>query len=227
MFSRLIPSWEQIKDFKQPLTEGEAHLLKFLDATLKKDETFKENDDLQKYNGWLIFVQPFLNGSRPDIIVFNPNVGVQIIEVKDWNLNSYSFEKNSLGKWDFYVTDSKGSYPIKSPVKQVEYYKEKLTGQLIPQIGEEMDKNAQRYGLIKTSIYFHKATTEDAQEFFKHQVKNYAHFPVFGKNSLAASNLRQIVPDSYLPQSYYWTREWNREILFWLNPPFHSIEQGT
>lgn len=39
--------------------------------------------------------------------------------------------------------------------------------------------------------------------------------------------MRQIVPDSYLPQSYYWTRDWNKEILFWLNPPFHSIEQGT
>ena len=44
---------------------------------------------------------------------------------------------------------------------------------------------------------------------------------------MTASNLRQIVPDSYLPQSYYWTRDWNKEILFWLNPPFHSIEQGT
>ncbi len=227
MFSRLIPSWEQIKDFKQHLTDGEEYLLKFLDDTLKKDDNFKVGDDKTKYNGWLIFVQPFLNGSRPDIIIFNPNVGVQIIEVKDWNLNNYSFEKNSMGKQEFYVTDNKGSYPIKSPVKQVEYYKEKLTGQLIPQIGEEIDKNVQRYGLIKTSIYFHKATTEDAKELFKDQVKNYSHFPVFGKNSLTASNLRQIVPDSYLPQSYYWTRDWNKEILFWLNPPFHSIEQGT
>ena len=98
MFSRLIPSWEQIKDFKQALTDGEAHLLKFLDDTLKKDETFKEGDDKAKYNGWLIFVQPFLNGSRPDIIIFHPNIGVQIIEVKDWNLNNYSFDKNSIGK---------------------------------------------------------------------------------------------------------------------------------
>lgn len=226
MFSRIIPSWEQINNFKQSLTEGEAYLLKFLDDTLKKDETFKEDDDKTKYNGWLIFVQPFLNGSRPDIIIFNPNVGVQIIEVKDWKLNTYSFDKNSMGKWDFYVSDIKGSYPIKSPVRQVEYYKEKLTGQLIPQIGEEIDKNVQRYGLIKTSIYFHNATTEDAQELFKRQINNYSHFPVFGKNTLTASNLRQIVPDSYLTQSYYWIRDWNKEILFWLNPPFHSIEQG-
>ncbi|MDD3033660.1 MAG: AAA family ATPase [Bacteroidales bacterium] len=227
MFSRVIPSWEQIKDFKQPLTEGETYLLKFLDEVLKKDETFKDGDDKTKYNGWLIFVQPFLNGSRPDIVIFNPNVGVQIIEVKDWNLSNYSFDKNSMGEWNFNVSDSKGTYPIKSPVKQVEYYKEKLTGQLIPQIGEEIDNNVQRYGLIKTSIYFHKARTEEAQELFKHQVTNYKYFPVFGRNSLTASNIREIVPGSYLSQSYYWKRDWNKEILFWLNPPFHSIEQNT
>lgn len=227
MFSRIIPSWEDISNFKQPLTEGEEYLLKFLDDTLKKDETFKECDDKSKYNGWLIFVQPFLNGSRPDIIIFNPHVGVQIIEVKDWILINYSFDKNANGNWNFNFTNSTGSYSIKSPVKQVEYYKEKLTGQLIPQMGEATDINIQFYGLVKTAIYFHRATTEDAQELFKHQVKNYSHFPIFGRNSLTAANLRQIVPDSYLNQSYYWKRDWNDEILFWLNPPFHSIEQGT
>lgn len=226
MFSRLIPSWDNIKDFKQPLTDGEEYLIKFLDDNLKGDETFKEGGDPTNYNGWLIFVQPFLNGSRPDIIIFNPNVGVQIIEVKDWNLNNYSFEKNSSDKWDFYVTDSKGSYSIKSPVRQVEYYKEKLTGQLVPQIGEEIDKDVRSYGLIRTSIYFHKAATEQAQDLFKYQIRNYNHFPVFGKDSLTSLNLKQIVPDSYLTKSKYWTSDWNKEILFWLAPPFHSIEQG-
>ena len=129
--------------------------MRFLDENLKKDNKFKENDDLANYNGWLIFVQPFLNGCRPDIIIFNPIVGIQIIEVKDWNLDNYFFEKDDFGKWDFYVTDSRGKYAIKSPVKQVEHYKEKLSGQLIPQIGEEIDNNEKRYGLIKTSIYFH------------------------------------------------------------------------
>jgi len=226
MFSRLIPSWEHIKNYKQPLTEGETCLIRFLDENLKKDNNFKEGDELAKYNGWLIFVQPFLNGCRPDVIVFNPNVGVQIIEVKDWNLNNYSFEKDYLGKLDFFVSDNKGKYAIKSPIKQVEHYKEKLSGQLIPQIGEEIDKNSKRYGLIKTSIYFHKATTQEAQELFKCQVNNFSVFPILGRDALISTNIRQIVPDSYLDHSYYWERDWNKEILFWLNPPFHSIEQG-
>jgi len=226
MFSRIIPSWEHIKNFKQPLTDGELYLLNFLDSTLKKDVVFKDGSDLTQYNGWLIFVQPFLNGSRPDIITFNPNVGIQIIEVKDWNLNNYSFRKNSNNEWDFYFTNSKGNYLQKSPVKQVEHYKEKLTGQLIPQIGEEFDKNDQRYALIKTAIYFHKSTTEQAQDLFKKQIKNYKHFPVFGIDLLTVSNLGKIVPDSCRAQSYYWKKDWNKEVLFWLYPPLHSIEQG-
>lgn len=122
-FSRVYPSWGDIRQFKQPLTEGELCLLKFLDDHLKKDELFQSND-LTKYNGWLIFVQPYLNGCRPDIIIFNPGIGVQIFEVKDWNLGNYSFvDKN--GKNVFRVADSRGMYTKKSPVKQVEYYKEK------------------------------------------------------------------------------------------------------
>jgi len=65
-----------------------------------------------------------------------------------------------------------------------------------------------------------------AQELFKQEYINYKNFPIFGRNSVTSSNLRQIVPDSYLSNSFYWVKDWNKEILFWLNPPFHSIEQG-
>lgn len=226
MFSRIIPSWEQIKNFKQSLTEGESHLLKFLDESLKKDENFRDGDDKTKYNGWLIFVQPFLNGCRPDIIIFNPNIGVQIIEVKDWNLSNYSFEKNKEDKYEFYLEVNKVKHTVKSPVRQVEYYKEKIIGQLTPHIGEKIDKNNKNYGLIKTSLYFHRSETEDVQEFFKNQIRDYKYFPVFGRDFLTPLKLKEIIPDSYLSQSYYWNKDWNKDILFWLEPPFHSIEQG-
>lgn len=225
MFERVIPNWDTIKSFKQPLTVGEFTLIKFLDENLQRDYKFNETSDLTDYNGWLIFVQPYLNGCRPDIIVFHPRIGIQIFEIKDWNLNNYSFGRNEKGKLDFYVSDSRGTYPVKSPIKQVEYYKEKLTGQLIPQIGEEIDKDKKKYGLIKTSIYFHNSSTSQVQELFKNQNINFAKFPLFSRDKLSKENLRQILPDSYLLQSYFWNKRWNKEILFWLNPPFHSLEQ--
>ena len=221
MFSRVIPSWEQIKQFKQPLTDGEWHLLQFLDTRLRKDEVF-QGDDLTNYNGWLIFIQPYLNGSRPDVVIFNPLVGVQIFEVKDWNLDNYSFEikKDDEKSYKaFCVSDSRGTYQKKSPIKQIEYYKEKIASQLIPQIGEEFDKNRQQFGLVKTTLYFHKSTTAEAQRLFQASSSR-----IIGYDALSGNNLRNVVPDSYLSQSHYWREDWNKELLFWFNPPFHAIE---
>lgn len=228
---RIIPDWNTLDNLKQPLTTGERYLLQFLDSNLVKDNQFSynhqipKNQNLSNYKGWLIFVQPFLNGSRPDIVIFHPFIGCQIIEVKDWDLIHYSYEKDSLGKLDFYVSDKYGKYKIKSPVKQVEHYKDKLSGQLIPQLGEEFDKDKRKYGLLKTSIYFHNSSTSNSQKLFENLNLNHKVFPIFGRDLLSKTNLRLIVPDSYLPKSYYWNREWNEELLFWLNPPFHSLEQ--
>lgn len=229
--NRVIPDWKILNDLKQPLTNGERFLIEFLDKNLQQDRGFvydhnkSRNENLSNYKGWLIFVQPFLNGSRPDIILLHPFVGCQIIEVKDWDLLHYSFEKDDFGKYEFCVSDRNGTYAIKSPIKQVEHYKEKLSGQLIPQLGEEFDNDKRKYGLFKTSIYFHNASTNSCHSLFEHLNLNYKVFPILGRDSLNSNNLRQIVPDSYLTQSYYWKREWNHEILFWLNPPFHSLEQ--
>jgi len=230
MFSRIIPSWKQIEEFKQPLTEGERCLLEFLDNNLIKDDLFIDGD-LTKYNGWLIFVQPFLNGSRPDIIILNPNIGAQIFEVKDWNLSNYSFEIkkgcDSNNHKVFCFSDSAGIYPIKSPTKQVTYYKEKIVSQLIPQMGENIDKNIKTYGLIKTAIYFHKSTTEQAVNLFRDEIKDFLKCPVIGRDMLLAKNIDKIVPDYYIKKSVYWNKDWNKELIFWLYPPQHTLEQCT
>jgi len=221
--NRIYPTWEQIEQFRNPLTEGEMTLLKYLDKYLPKDKSWKKGYRLEDYKGWLIFAQPFFNGTRPDIIIFNPQVGAVIYEVKDWNLDNY----NWINGDGLYVSDGRGSYPIKNPIDQVEHYKEKLIGQLVPNIGEKIDRENKNYGLIKTGVYFHKATTEDCQKKLGAKIKNFKYFPFFGRDCLTESRLNEIVPDINIDNSKYWERKWNEDILFWLNPPFHSIEQGT
>ncbi len=223
MKNRLYPTWEQLREQNNPLTDGEKTLIQYLDTYLPFDDSWKENDSLLNYKGWLIFAQPFLNGTRPDIIIFNPQVGVVIYEVKDWNLDNYEWKKGE----GLFVNDGKGSYPIKSPIDQVNHYKEKLIGQLVPSIGESIDRNKKNYGLIKTGVYFHKATTATCQEKLGTKIKDFKYFPFFGKDCLTQNRIREIVPDINIYKSNYWRQEWNEDILFWLNPPFHSIEQGT
>ena len=43
MNQRIYPSWDQIKQLKNPLTEGEIHLLKFLDYNLPTDPNWTES----------------------------------------------------------------------------------------------------------------------------------------------------------------------------------------
>lgn len=128
MENRLYPTWEQLEQQNNPLTAGEKSLIKYLDTYLPKDLNWKKEQGLKNYNGWLIFAQPFLNGTRPDIIIFDPQVGLVIYEVKDWDLDNYEWKK---GK-GLFVNDGRGSYPVKNPIDQVEHYKERLIGQLVP-----------------------------------------------------------------------------------------------
>lgn len=223
MENRLYPTWQQLEEQNNPLTAGERALLNYLDNYLPKDAYWKSGEKLEKYNGWLIFAQPFLNGIRPDIIIFNPQVGLVIYEVKDWNLDNYEWKKGE----GLFVNDGRGLYPVKSPIDQVEHYKEKLIGQLVPSIGEAIDQNEKNFGLIKTGVYFHKAKTEVCQDKLGTKIKNFKYFPFFGYDCLVESRIKEIVPDVGIDSSNYWNRKWNIDILFWLNPPFHSIEQGT
>lgn len=222
MSNRLYPNWEQLNAMHNPLTEGERALITFLDNNLPEDNTWKEGNNLKDYKGWLIFAQPYLNGTRPDVVIFNPQVGMVIYEVKDWNLDNYDIDK--LG--NLRVKNNGKTYDVKSPIKQVEHYKEVLIGQLIPNIGETIDSNKKNFGLIKTGVYFHKATTNKSTSlFFPNGKPNY--YPIFGYDSLKTENLIDIVPDVQLRYSYYWDKAWNEDIIFWLKPPYHSIEQGT
>lgn len=226
METRIYPSWEQIQALKNPLTEGELHLLRYLDDYLPRDPEWKKGDKLADFNGWLIFAQPFLNGSRPDVIIFNPFVGLVIYEVKDWNLRHYSWGKNADGVRTLVVRNVSGNHKVKSPNKQVQHYKDKILGQLVPMIGEEVDRKSRKYGLIKTALYLHNATTEEARELLGSGIKNYQYFPIFGKDSLNEASLGAIVPDVKYSKSKYWNRGWNENLMFWLKPPYHSIEQG-
>jgi hypothetical protein len=223
---RLYPSWEQLNQMNNPLTNGERALIKYLDENLPADPSWNSTQPLGDYKGWLIFAQPFLNGSRPDVVIYHPFVGIVIYEVKDWKLDSYAWGKDADNRTTLFVDDGRGRHVVKSPVKQVEYYKEKIIGQLVPTIGEEIDTNQKNYGLVKTALYFHNTSTENARELFATAVKSFKSFPVFGNDSLKKSRLFEIVPDVQYSTSRYWNRGWNHELLFWLYPPYHSIEQG-
>jgi len=169
--NRIYPTWDIIDNFHNSLTEGENKLAHFLDDTLPEE--------------WMIFVEPYLNGSRPDIVILNPQVGVMIYEVKDWDLRHYHFEAGQL-----FFRGVKS--PRKDPVKQVNHYKRKIIEQLVPSIGEAIDENKNVFGLVKTCLYFHKASGEYARNFYD----NINYPVIIGYDDLHDSNMKKILPFS-------------------------------
>lgn len=197
---RIYPSWDIIKKFHNPLTEGEETLALFLDKNLPKE--------------WKIFVQPYLNGSQPDIVILNPKIGVMVYEVKDYKLSTYNWKNKSRSPED---ADQK---KVKSHIYQVNHYKEKMI-QLIPDMGENIDNNRHLYGLIRTGIYLHKIPGEDARILFG----NIDYPTVVGYDDLEDKNISTIIPRAKY-ESGYMKKDWADELFFWLNPPFHSKEQS-
>jgi superfamily I DNA/RNA helicase len=148
-----------------------------------------------------------------------------IFEVKDWSLTNYAWRNTRDGKRVLCVDTPGGLRPIKSPVDQVSYYREKIIGQLVPSIGEEIDDEQRAFGLIKVGLYFHTETTEVVRRFFDRDAK--PHTPIVGYDALTPDKLSILVPDVRRERSSLWREAWNEELSFWLNPPMHAIEQSS
>lgn len=131
----LNPSLEVIVKAKQKPTEGELFLLRFLETH------FGEHVE--------VYFQPCFNGDRPDIILMSQKLGVVIIEVKDWNLESYRVDDNN--KWIV----SSINQPVKSPFQQAFAYKKNFFDMHINGLLEKSLKNSKFFGIIKTYVYFH------------------------------------------------------------------------
>jgi len=205
----VYPDWDTIQRLPNPLTEGEHALLRFLDENLPKE--------------WMLFAQPFVNGTRPDIVAFRRGIGAMIFEVKDWRLSAYSWQRTARGP-ALHVSDAHGTYPVKNPVRQVLHYKEKIIGHLVPRIGEKIDGSAKAFGVIKTGVYFHRESTDAVKGFFAGDGKGSV--PLFGHDALVQEKIKLVLPDVYRTRSAFWDESWDNELLFWLRPPRHVAEQA-
>lgn len=148
--AKIYPTIENIERLKVKPTEGELYLIEYLLSNL--------SDDIE------IYFQPFLNGDRPDMILLQKGIGATIIEVKDWNLNSYFVDENN--KWHLKSND----VIIKSPLEQVNTYKDNMFNLHINGLLEEKLRNSKFYGRINTYIYFHNSTKDEIDNIFSNLI---------------------------------------------------------
>lgn len=149
--AQIYPDIEVIKKAKQKPTAGELHLIDHL--------TSQFGDDVEIYS------QPCFNGDRPDVVLMSAQLGVIIIEVKDWNLELY--EINRKNEW---LLRSHGS-KIKSPFQQVFAYKKSFFDIHVNGLLEKSIKNKNFYNIVKTYVYFHKGDKEDIESLYSRNLE--------------------------------------------------------
>lgn len=213
----LYPNFETIINGKVKPEAGELHLLKFLTNNL--DDTFE------------IYFNPMLNGDRPDIVILRKGYGVLIIEVKDYNLDSYELDvrKNWIVKYN--------KAKIKSPISQALKYKENLFNLHIPQLLEKQILNFRFLNVVSCAIYFHNAHNQQVKDLlvtpYEHDVK-YQNFLKYNINFIGRDNLNESDFDVFLRAIKLKAN--NTQALFsdelytsfkrFLSPPIHLIENG-
>lgn len=146
----LEPTWDKINDLPTPLTPGERSFVEKIERLYKEDDS----------RNLEVFVQAYINGDRPDIVVAEHGAGIWIVEVKDWNLDIYSVDD---GKW--YVQKSTGKQLIKSPFAQASSYKNNFFSLHSHQLATRKLINNSVYGTVKCGVYFHCATEITGNKF--------------------------------------------------------------
>lgn len=168
--ARFYPEYETIlNDKKDKPTAGELHLLSLL---RQLDDSFE------------VYYQAHINIANPDVVIIKPGCGVLIIEVKDWNLDYYTYAKpNSIDNYGTMYL-KKNNVPICTPFQQAAKYKDELYNLLCPSLFFGTVQDSKTYGIVISSVYYYGTSSQEVAMFFgasnkidsKSSPKSYAKF---------------------------------------------------
>ena len=212
--AQLFPSFKVINNLKVKPTEGEYHLLQFLNNTL--DDTYE------------IYFQPWINGDNPDIVIMRKKSGVMIIEVKDWNLDHYLLDDKK--NW---VLNSNGAV-LKSPLAQVRNYKNNLYELHINNLYKKYIRDNSMFVIVSEAVYFHNANVLKIENFLrngfksdKKYIKKLSYIDLIGRDSLQKNILDKILSNRWLNRnSKYFDDDLYNSFKRYLKPTDHTLEQG-
>lgn len=220
--AKLIPSLDRIQSMTVKPTQGEFHLLEVLNSLLTDD--------------YEVYFNPYMNGDKPDIVVFHEKYGVLIIEVKDWDLDLYELDARKNWKLRYPKNDSERRTVIKSPISQVLKYKDNLYELHIDKLLELKIKDIRNFNFVSCAVYFHNGTSKQINDLliipFSNDRKylNFLHWNIrlLSKDELS-KDIRKTLHDYWMdrPSKFnLFTPEIANSIRRFLQPTEHMKEDG-
>jgi hypothetical protein len=210
------PPKSEFDKFRTPLEPGEICVFEFFDSYLDPE--------------WEIYLQPHLNGLRPDFVLLNPNVGIAVFEVKDWDLDalSYSIEERENGAPKLIGQKNGKAFSLQkdNPIEKVRRYKKELFELYCPRL-----QQGAGFAVITAGVIFPFAEDQRIKSLFEPSLKyrgldKYPQYsPLSGKDSLASGKLKQVFPEGMRKSSYRMNPMLAADIRNWLVEPDFSKTQ--
>ena len=214
------PPLADLDQLRPPLTPGERRLLDVLLAGLPA--------------GWEIYMQPHLNGMKPDFVLLNPDVGIGVFEVKDWDLGAMPFRwerglnrnghllmrQNRDGKW----------FRSENPLEKILFYKWQLLDLYAPSLRKKGSQGKEG-AAVTAGIVFANASRADVQKFLgdilpdTEQGRFPQYNPIISRDDLEAGVMGQIFPESSRARSVFMNADAARDLRAWLVEPEHIRSQ--
>ena len=177
---RLIsPPATEHDSLRQRLTDGEKLVFEFFNTYLPEE--------------WEIYLQPHLNGLKPDFVLLHPRNGIAVFEVKDWNLDAlHYFCEWSNDKPRLMGNNGTRTFSREkdNPVTKIELYKEEIFNLYCPRLQQKSG-----FGAITAGIIFpftEKKRIEDLLKPFRdfRNMSKYSNlYPLVGSDTLARGNI--------------------------------------
>ncbi|MCW5941106.1 MAG: ATP-binding domain-containing protein [Fimbriimonadaceae bacterium] len=168
---RVIPDWAVLngRPANQRLTEGERYLVEHLDRVLAPS--------------WNLYVQPYLLGLRPDVVLLDPLQGVVHIEVKDWNLDRLRRGADGV----LTVDGSRRPANRADPLLQTKLVRDRfLDGPLAV-----LHARGQARKRVLSLLYLHRASPRDAARLFPKDLAR--DIGVLGRAQVEAGELNGLI----------------------------------
>lgn len=212
------PPVDSFDSLRQPLTRGERIVFDFFDQNLAPT--------------WEIYIQPHMNGLRPDFVLLNPTVGIAVFEVKDWNLDAMDYHIRADGRSlpKLLATSNGKTFSLQkdNPIEKIHQYKQELFNLYCPRLQQQ-----QGYAAITAGVIFPFADDGRVRSLFnasmraRGMLENPQYTPVSGRNALAHGDMKSVFPESQRTYSRYMNPALADDLRFWLREPDFSTEQRS
>lgn len=210
------PPVKDIFSLRQPLTLGEMKVFEFFNTYLSPQ--------------WEIYIQPHLNGLRPDFVLLNPNVGIAVFEVKDWDLSAirYGVDKRE-GKPPLLWGESGGkrfSLQSQNPVEKVQVYRNEIFSIYCPRLKKNGGFAAVTAGVIfpfcpERQLFELLGPCLEYRGMDKYPQCN----PVSGLESFSNGDILKIFPQAARGSSFVMSPIQAMDLRNWLIEPDVSASQ--